>query len=162
MDYGTTACRLAKGNTSVRFQFLTLETMKMTVFMDVTPCSLVSTNSDSKNHIRIWKYPNLSLVANLTGHSSGVPHLAMSPDVENIEMNSHLAIDSVFGGRCWSRRAVLASSAPVNSRTVGETLSVGNAWTNPHLKCAHYIQLPQTHFKRRLSHRNVEGAPGSS
>jgi len=44
----------------------------------------VSTHGYSQNQILIWKYPSLSQVAQLTGHSYRVLYLAMSPDGESI------------------------------------------------------------------------------
>jgi len=40
---------------------------------------LVSTHGYSQNQIIVWKYPNMSKVATLTGHSSRVLYLAVSP-----------------------------------------------------------------------------------
>uniref|UniRef100_A0A8C8GKB0 Fizzy-related protein homolog n=1 Tax=Oncorhynchus tshawytscha TaxID=74940 RepID=A0A8C8GKB0_ONCTS len=45
---------------------------------------LVSTHGYSQNQILVWKYPALSQVAKLTGHSYRVLYLAMSPDGEAI------------------------------------------------------------------------------
>ncbi|XP_064476861.1 fizzy-related protein homolog [Ornithodoros turicata] len=45
---------------------------------------LVSTHGYSQNQILVWKYPSLSQVAKLTGHSYRVLYLAMSPDGESI------------------------------------------------------------------------------
>ncbi|KAK9498226.1 hypothetical protein O3M35_004087 [Rhynocoris fuscipes] len=45
---------------------------------------LVSTHGYSQNQILVWKYPTLSHVAKLTGHSFRVLYLAMSPDGESI------------------------------------------------------------------------------
>ncbi|KDR10117.1 fizzy-related protein homolog isoform X2 [Zootermopsis nevadensis] len=45
---------------------------------------LISTHGFTQNLIRIWKYPRMTQVANLTGHSSRVTYLAMSPDGEAI------------------------------------------------------------------------------
>lgn len=44
----------------------------------------VSTHGYSQNQILVWKYPSLSQVAKLTGHSTRVLYLAMSPDGEAI------------------------------------------------------------------------------
>jgi WD40 repeat protein len=44
----------------------------------------VSTHGCSDNHILVWKYPSMTQVANLTGHSSRVLYLAVSPDGEAI------------------------------------------------------------------------------
>ncbi|CAG5861043.1 unnamed protein product, partial [Menidia menidia] len=46
--------------------------------------SQVSTHGYSQNQILVWKYPALTQVAKLTGHSYRVLYLAMSPDGEAI------------------------------------------------------------------------------
>ncbi|XP_022258859.1 fizzy-related protein homolog, partial [Limulus polyphemus] len=45
---------------------------------------LVSTHGYSQNQILVWKYPSLTQVAKLTGHSYRVLYLAVSPDGESI------------------------------------------------------------------------------
>ncbi|XP_074279518.1 protein FIZZY-RELATED 3 [Silene latifolia] len=45
---------------------------------------LVSTHGYSQNQVMVWKYPSLSKVATLTGHSLRVLYLAMSPDGQTI------------------------------------------------------------------------------
>ncbi|EDV23322.1 uncharacterized protein TRIADDRAFT_64056 [Trichoplax adhaerens] len=45
---------------------------------------LVSTHGYSKNHIVIWKYPSLSKVAELSGHTYRVLYLSVSPEGESI------------------------------------------------------------------------------
>ncbi|KAH9485845.1 Fizzy-related protein-like protein [Psilocybe cubensis] len=54
----------------------------------LTSHELVSTHGFSsttaQNQICIWKYPSLSMVASLTGHTNRVLYLAMSPDGETI------------------------------------------------------------------------------
>ncbi|KAF4117942.1 fizzy-related protein homolog [Onychostoma macrolepis] len=45
---------------------------------------LVSTHGYSQNQILVWKYPSLTQVAKLTGHSYRVLYLATSPDGEAI------------------------------------------------------------------------------
>ncbi|KAK7062595.1 substrate-specific activator of APC-dependent proteolysis [Paramarasmius palmivorus] len=54
----------------------------------ITSHELVSTHGFSsttaQNQICIWKYPNLNMVASLTGHTNRVLYLAMSPDGETI------------------------------------------------------------------------------
>lgn len=44
------------------------------------PRELVSSHGYSKNHICLWKYPNMTKVTELYGHHSRVLHLAQSPD----------------------------------------------------------------------------------
>ena len=45
---------------------------------------LVSTHGYSENQVIVWKYPTMSQVASLTGHTYRVLYLAMSPDGTNI------------------------------------------------------------------------------
>ena len=45
---------------------------------------LVSTHGYSQNQIILWKYPTMSKVVTLTGHTYRVLYLAMSPDGETI------------------------------------------------------------------------------
>lgn len=55
-------------------------------FLSMSPLYMlqVSTHGYSQNQILVWKYPSLTQVANLTGHSYRVLYLAMSPDGEAI------------------------------------------------------------------------------
>eukprot|EP00906_Rhabdomonas_costata_P018146 RCo026440 len=41
---------------------------------------LVTSHGFSENQLSLWRYPTLSRVADLTGHTSRVLHMAMSPD----------------------------------------------------------------------------------
>lgn len=45
---------------------------------------IVSTHGYSQNQINIWKYPGMTQIATLTGHTYRVLYLAMSPDGQNI------------------------------------------------------------------------------
>ncbi|GMI65447.1 cell cycle switch protein 52 A1, FIZZY-related 2 [Hibiscus trionum] len=45
---------------------------------------LVSTHGYSANHIIVWRYPTMSKLATLTGHTYRVLHLAISPDGQKI------------------------------------------------------------------------------
>ena len=45
---------------------------------------LVSTHGYSQNQIIVWSYPSMQQLATLTGHSSRVLYLAMSPDGQTI------------------------------------------------------------------------------
>jgi WD40 repeat protein len=44
----------------------------------------VSTHGYPESDICVWKYPSLKQITKLTGHSSRVLHLAVSPDGETI------------------------------------------------------------------------------
>lgn len=61
---------------------------------------LVSTHGYSENQIVVWKYPTMSQVASLTGHTYRVLYLSMSPDGQNIVTGAGdetLRFWSVFG-----------------------------------------------------------------
>ncbi|TVU29491.1 hypothetical protein EJB05_21057 [Eragrostis curvula] len=45
---------------------------------------LVSTHGDSQDQVFVWRYPTMSKVGTLTGHTNRVLHLALSPDGQNI------------------------------------------------------------------------------
>lgn len=45
---------------------------------------LVSTHGYSQNQVAVWKYPSMTQVAALTGHTCRVLYLAMSPDGQTI------------------------------------------------------------------------------
>jgi cell division cycle 20-like protein 1 (cofactor of APC complex) len=45
---------------------------------------IVSTHGYSENQIVVWKYPSMTQVANLTGHTYRVLYLAMSPDGQHV------------------------------------------------------------------------------
>jgi WD40 repeat protein len=45
---------------------------------------IVSTHGFSQNQITIWSYPSMQQLASLTGHTTRVLYLAMSPDGQNI------------------------------------------------------------------------------
>lgn len=45
---------------------------------------LVSTHGYSQHQILVWRYPSLTQLVKLTGHSYRVLYLAISPDGENI------------------------------------------------------------------------------
>ncbi|KAK7492880.1 hypothetical protein BaRGS_00015827 [Batillaria attramentaria] len=45
---------------------------------------LISSHGFAQNQLIIWKYPSMSKVAELTGHTARVLHMAMSPDGETV------------------------------------------------------------------------------
>ncbi|ODM89259.1 Fizzy-related protein [Orchesella cincta] len=45
---------------------------------------IVSTHGYAHNHVAIWKYPSLKLVAKLKGHTQRVLYMALAPDGETI------------------------------------------------------------------------------
>eukprot|EP01051_Picozoa_sp_SAG22_P016531 SAG22_NODE_2350_length_2678_cov_4.230322_4_plen_106_part_00 len=47
---------------------------------------LVSSHGFSHNQLTLWKYPSMVKMAELTGHTSRVLHLAQSPDGETVRV----------------------------------------------------------------------------
>lgn len=45
---------------------------------------LISSHGYAQNQLTIWKYPSMSKVTELTGHSCRVLHMAMSPDGQTV------------------------------------------------------------------------------
>ncbi|CDR40061.1 CYFA0S04e02784g1_1 [Cyberlindnera fabianii] len=54
----------------------------------VNSVELVSTHGYSRNQIMVWKYPQMSQVASLTGHTYRVLYLALSPDGQTVVTGS--------------------------------------------------------------------------
>ncbi|XP_051824149.1 fizzy-related protein homolog [Antechinus flavipes] len=74
---------------------------------------LVSTHGYTENQISIWKYPSLTQVAELTGHTNRVLYMAMSPDGKVIVTGSAdetLRFWNVFHKACSAKesRSVLS------------------------------------------------------
>lgn len=69
---------------------------------------LVSTHGYSQNQIMVWKYPSMSKVATLTGHTLRVLYLAMSPDGQTIVTG---AGDETL--RFWNIFPSMKTQAPV-------------------------------------------------
>lgn len=54
----------------------------------INSVELVSTHGYSKNQIMVWKYPQMSQVASLTGHTYRVLYLSLSPDGQTVVTGS--------------------------------------------------------------------------
>lgn len=68
---------------------------------------LVSTHGYSQNAINIWKYPSMTQVASLTGHTYRVLYLSMSPTGDTIVTGAGdetLRFWDVFGGKAKEKR----------------------------------------------------------
>ncbi|CEJ94577.1 Putative WD domain-containing protein [[Torrubiella] hemipterigena] len=73
---------------------------------------IVSTHGYSQNQIVVWKYPSMTQVASLTGHTYRVLYLAMSPDGRVVVTGAGdetLRFWSVFGRRPGARDDAEAS-----------------------------------------------------
>lgn len=55
---------------------------------------IVSTHGYSQNQIVVWKYPSMSKLATLTGHTLRVLYLAVSPDGQTIVTGAGVLLDS--------------------------------------------------------------------
>lgn len=78
---------------------------------------IVSTHGYSQNQIVVWKYPSMSQVVSLTGHTFRVLYLAMSPDGRTVVTGAGdetLRFWNVFGRRPGSTRD---SDGGVNGRS---------------------------------------------
>lgn len=68
---------------------------------------IVSTHGYSQNAISIWKYPSMSQVVSLTGHTYRVLYLSMSPNGDTIVTGAGdetLRFWDVFGGKAKEKR----------------------------------------------------------
>ncbi|CAG9462587.1 unnamed protein product [Pedinophyceae sp. YPF-701] len=76
---------------------------------------ILSSHGYSRNELCLWKYPTMSKVAELTGHSARVLHMAQSPDgtaVVSAAADETLRFWRVFGEPAGSKKA---SAAPRHS-----------------------------------------------
>ncbi|KAI4118268.1 MAG: hypothetical protein LQ345_001655 [Seirophora villosa] len=63
---------------------------------------LVSTHGFSQNQIVLWKYPSMTQVASLTGHTYRVLYLAMSPDGQTVVTGA--GDETLRFWKCFNRR----------------------------------------------------------
>jgi WD40 repeat protein len=72
---------------------------------------ILSSHGFSQNQLALWKYPSMVKVAEFTGHTSRVLHLAQSPDGTTVvspyclatvpAADSHLNFGPVLRYNCW-------------------------------------------------------------
>ncbi|XP_006622956.1 cell division cycle protein 20 homolog isoform X1 [Apis laboriosa] len=67
-------------NTGVCLNMVDTKSQVCSLLWSTTYKEIVSGHGYAQNQLIIWKYPAMTKVAELTGHSSRVLHLAMSPD----------------------------------------------------------------------------------
>ena len=63
---------------------------------------IVSTHGYSQNQIVVWKYPSMTQVASLTGHTFRVLYLAMSPDGQTVVTGA--GDETLRFWKCFSKR----------------------------------------------------------
>lgn len=72
--------RFFNTNTGICLNSLDTECQISSIVWSKTERELVTGHGFSNNQLCVWKYPSLSKVAELTGHTSRILHLALSPD----------------------------------------------------------------------------------
>lgn len=80
---GGTADRMIKFwncNTGACLNSIDTKSQVCSLLWSSTYKEIISGHGYAQNQLTIWKYPGMTKVAELTGHSSRVLHLAMSPD----------------------------------------------------------------------------------
>lgn len=80
---------------------------------------LISSHGYSDNQLTIWKYPTMKRLAELTGHTSRVLHLAMSPDGQTVV--SAAGDETIRFWRCFAPdpATLAAESVATNPFLVG-------------------------------------------
>jgi len=83
---------------------------------------LVSSHGYSHNQLILWKYPSMVKVAELTGHTSRVLHMAQSPDgttVVTAAADETLRFWKILsGGEASKKERAAAKESILNSMTI--------------------------------------------
>ncbi|EEY53557.1 cell division cycle protein 20 [Phytophthora infestans T30-4] len=91
-----------------------------------TEKELLSSHGYSQNELCLWKYPSMTKVKELTGHTSRVLHLAASPDGETVvsgAADETLRFWKVFGPNRKARKAGSAT-AELTSSSLSSVMSI--------------------------------------
>ncbi|KAE9356964.1 Anaphase-promoting complex subunit [Phytophthora fragariae] len=91
-----------------------------------TEKELLSSHGYSQNELCLWKYPSMTKVKELTGHTSRVLHLAASPDGETVvsgAADETLRFWRVFGPNRKARKAG-SSTAELSSSSLSSVMSI--------------------------------------
>lgn len=75
-----------------------------------SPCPPTLSRPCSQNQLCLWKYPSMAKVAELTGHTSRVLHLAQSPDGTTVV--SAAADETLRFWRCFGEPAGTGAAKP--------------------------------------------------
>lgn len=84
---GGTADRCIKfwnANTGACINSVDTKSQVCALLWNSTHRELISSHGFSQNQLTVWKYPTMTKQAELTGHTSRVLHLAMSPDGQSV------------------------------------------------------------------------------
>ena len=79
---------------------------------------LVSSHGYSHNQLIVWKYPSMVKVAELTGHTSRVLHMAQSPDGQTVvsaAADETLRFWKILGGKDTKKEQKAASMSALNN-----------------------------------------------
>eukprot|EP01063_Lacrimia_lanifica_P022094 TRINITY_DN2979_c0_g7_i1.p2 TRINITY_DN2979_c0_g7~~TRINITY_DN2979_c0_g7_i1.p2 ORF type:complete len:470 (+),score=150.90 TRINITY_DN2979_c0_g7_i1:148-1557(+) len=83
---------------------------------------LLTSHGYSENQLSLWKYPSMKRIANLTGHSSRVLHLALSPDGQTVV--SAAGDETIRFWKCFAQektkrhRTTMAPPTPFSPLTI--------------------------------------------
>ena len=78
---------------------------------------IISSHGFSQNQLCIWKYPTMNKVAELTGHTSRVLHMAMSPDGETVV--SAAGDETLRFWKCFANDSKVKSSGGMSNNQHG-------------------------------------------
>ncbi len=84
---------------------------------------LVSSHGFSQNQLVVWKYPTMQRVAELSGHTSRVLHMAMSPDgatVVSAAGDETLRFWKIFDLNASAKPGAVASKATASNANNGK------------------------------------------
>lgn len=121
-------------NTGACLQAIDTESQVCALQWSVHHRELVTGHGFSRNQLIVWKYPNLSKVAELTGHTARVLHLASSPDGQTVvsaAADETLRFWKIFPKPQLSRFGVgkALTAAAVHERLVPEDTRPGGSTT---------------------------------
>ncbi|KAH8056205.1 hypothetical protein JL722_7507 [Aureococcus anophagefferens] len=90
---------------------------------------IVSSHGFSQNQLCLWRYPSMTKLCELTGHTARVLHLAQSPDGETVvsaAADETLRFWSIFGGspNSGARKGGRGAMRELHLSSVGDGLSI--------------------------------------